>query len=134
MFVHLKTREERSRCGVRTPGAHFPPRAHQEYIAVHNNSQGKVTGNEQKGFYTTNTERKRHTSLGRRRRKDSRDLCSREGDSEESEIVYALGTGQVKHQTAHPSPGVPPGRDKPSWLLGGPLGQVEELEKPRLSS
>ena len=57
MFVHLKTREERSRCGVRTHGAHFPPRAHQEYITVYNNSQGKVTGNEQKGSYTTNTER-----------------------------------------------------------------------------
>ena len=91
MFVHLKTREERSRCGVRTHGAHFPPRAHQEYITVYNNSQGKVTGNEQKGSYTTNTERKRHTSLGRRRRKDSRDLCSQEGTQKKTRFYLHWG-------------------------------------------
>ena len=35
----------------------------------------------------------------------------------------ALGNEQVKPQTRPPSPGVLPGRDKPLWLLGGPLGQ-----------
>ena len=121
MFVHLKTREERSRCGVRTPGAHFPPRAHQEYIAVHNNSQGKVTGNEQKGFYTTNTERKRHTSLGRRRRKDSRDLCSREGTQKKARLYmhWGLGRSSTRLRTpvlgSHPDETNPPGCLEDHW-------------------
>lgn len=45
-----------------------------------------------------------------------------------------LGSKQVEPQIGYPSPGVLQGGVKLPWLLEETLGQIEELEKPRLYS
>ena len=45
-----------------------------------------------------------------------------------------LGKEWVEPQSGHPSRGVLCGGDKPPWLVGRPLGEIESLEKPGFHS
>ena len=118
-------------------GAHLPPKTHQNYIYIWNNSHGKLEIGQRDPIQPKLQESSPCKQVGQNKRASGQNLYPREwsvGREGPHRWTLSLGSEQTEPQSGHLSPEVLCGGDKPPCLLGNPLRQTEGQEKPGLYS